>query len=153
MINSVVLVSGVQQSGSVIHVHMSILFQILFPFRWSHNIEQSSLCYTVGPCWLSIFVLFLFIYLFAYLFIYFWLCWVFTAAHGVSLVVVSGSYSLLWCVGFSLRWLLLLQSTDSRHADFSSCSTRASVVAAHGLSSCSLRALECRLRSCGVSAQ
>ena len=54
MINKAVLVSGVQQSDSVIHIHVSILFQILFPFRLSQNIEQSSLCYTVGPCWLSI---------------------------------------------------------------------------------------------------
>ena len=52
MINNVVLVSGVQQSDSVVHV--SILFQILFPFRLLQNIEQSLLCYTVGPCWLSI---------------------------------------------------------------------------------------------------
>ena len=36
-INNVVLVSGIQQSDSVIH--MSILFQILFPFRLLHNIE------------------------------------------------------------------------------------------------------------------
>ena len=53
MINDVVLVSGVQQSDSVIHIHASILFQILFPFRLLQNIEQSSVCYTVGPCWLS----------------------------------------------------------------------------------------------------
>ena len=52
MINNVVLVSGVQQSDSVIHV--SILFQILFPFRLLQNTEQISLCYTVGPCWSSI---------------------------------------------------------------------------------------------------
>ena len=50
LINNVVLVSGVQQSDSVIHIHVSILFQILFPFRLLHNTEQSSLCYTVGPC-------------------------------------------------------------------------------------------------------
>ena len=30
------------------------LFQILFPFRFSQNIEQSPLCCTAGPCWLSI---------------------------------------------------------------------------------------------------
>ena len=48
------LVSGVQQSDSVIHIHVSILFQIRFPFRLLHNIDQSSLCYAVGPCWLSI---------------------------------------------------------------------------------------------------
>ena len=54
MINSVVLVSGVQQSDSVIRIHVSVLFQILFPIRLSQSTEQSSLCYTVGPCWLSI---------------------------------------------------------------------------------------------------
>ena len=36
------------------HTRVSILFQILFPFKLLHNIEQSSLCYTVSPCWLSI---------------------------------------------------------------------------------------------------
>ena len=55
MINNVVLVSGVQQSDPVIHVHVSILFQILFPLRLLQNFEQSPLCYTVGPYWLSIF--------------------------------------------------------------------------------------------------
>ena len=50
MINSVVLVSGVQQSESVIHINVSVLFQILFPFMFLQNIEQSSLCYIVGPC-------------------------------------------------------------------------------------------------------
>ena len=54
MINNVVLVSGVQQSDSVTHIHTSILFQILFPFRLLQSIEQSSLCCTVGPCWLYI---------------------------------------------------------------------------------------------------
>ena len=33
---------------------------------------------------------------------------------GFSLVVASGGYPLLQCTGFSLRWLLLLQSTGSR---------------------------------------
>ena len=41
-----------------------------------------------------------------YLFIYFWLCWVFIAVHGLSLVVTSRGYSSLRCVRFSLRWLL-----------------------------------------------
>ena len=75
-----------------------------------------------------------YIYIFLiYLFIYFWLLWVFVAAHRLSLVVASWGYSLLWCMGFSLRWLLLLRSTGSRHRGFSSCGTRASVVVAHGL--------------------
>ena len=59
------------------------------------------------------------------LFFYFWLCWVFGAARRLPLVVVSGGYSLLRCVGFSLRWLLLLWSTDSTRAG--------SVVVARGL--------------------
>jgi len=54
LVNHVVLVSDVQHSDSVIHLHKSILFQILFPFRLLHNFEQNSLCCTVGPYWLSI---------------------------------------------------------------------------------------------------
>ena len=49
----------------------------------------------------------------------------FVAARGLSLVVVSGGYSSLQCVGFSLQWLLLLQSTGSR--------AQASVVSGTGL--------------------
>ena len=48
------LLQGVQQRDSVIHIRVSILFQILSPFRLLHNIEQSSLCYSIGPCWLFI---------------------------------------------------------------------------------------------------
>ena len=33
---------------------MSILPQTLLPSRLPHDIEQSFLCYTIGPCWLSI---------------------------------------------------------------------------------------------------
>ena len=54
LINNVVLVSGVQQSDSVIYIQVSILFQILLPFRLLCNIEQSSLCCIVGLCWLPI---------------------------------------------------------------------------------------------------
>ena len=36
------------------------------------------------------------------------------AVHGLSLVVVSGGYYSLQCAGFSLWWLLLLQSMGSR---------------------------------------
>ena len=36
------------------HIHIFILFLILFPFTFLQNIEQSSLCNTVNPCWLSI---------------------------------------------------------------------------------------------------
>ena len=42
MNNNVLLVSGVQPSGSVIHIHVSVLFQIPFPFRLLQNIEQKN---------------------------------------------------------------------------------------------------------------
>ena len=54
------------------------------------------------------------------LFTYLWLHWVFVAWHGLSLVAVSRGCASLLCVGSSLRWLLSLWSTGSRHADFSS---------------------------------
>jgi len=54
LINNVVIVSGAQQRDSAIHIHISILFQTPLPPRLPHNIEQSSLYYIVGPCWLSI---------------------------------------------------------------------------------------------------
>ena len=58
-------------------------------------------------------------------FLNFWLRWVFVAAHGLSLVVVSRVYSSLWCVA-------------SHGGGFSYCGPRAigtwaSVVVAHGL--------------------
>ena len=44
---------------------------------------------------------------------------------GLSLVAASGGYSSSRCMDFSLRWLLLLQSTGYRCAGFSSCDTQA----------------------------
>ena len=74
-----------------------------------------------------------------------------------SLSLVAGATLQLWCVDFSLRWLLLLWCADSRCVSFSSCSTQAlqlhhaacrfqnvSSVAA----SCSMQMLECELSSC-----
>ena len=78
-----------------------------------------------------------------------WLRWVFVAAHRLSLVAASGGYSLLWCAGFSLRWLFLLRSTGSRCMGFSSCGTRASVVVACGLQSTGSVVVAHRL-SCSV---
>ena len=61
--------------------------------------------------------------------------------HRLSLVAVIRVYSSLQSTGFSLQWLLSLQSTGSSCVGFSSCSTQAhelqlagSVVVAHGLS-------------------
>ena len=45
---------------------------------------------------------------FFFFLIYLWLHWVFVAVCGLSLVVASGGYSLLWCSGFSLQWLLFV---------------------------------------------
>ena len=50
-----VLISGVLQSDSLVHIHAFLLCEVPFPSRLLQNIEQSSLCYTVRPCWLSIF--------------------------------------------------------------------------------------------------
>ena len=59
------------------------------------------------------------------IFMYLQLHWVFIVAHSLSLVV-GGGYSLqLQCTGFSWWYLLLLQSTGSRHTGFSSRSSRA----------------------------
>ena len=60
-----------------------------------------------------------------YEFIYFGLQCIFIALPGLSLVSASGGYSLLWCMGFSLGWLLLGQSTVSGCTGFSSCETQA----------------------------
>ena len=43
----------------------------------------------------------------------------------LSLAAANGGYSCLQCSGFSLWRLLLLQSTDSRHLGYGSCSTQA----------------------------
>ena len=82
--------------------------------------------------------------MFIYLFIYLWLCWVFAAARGLSLVSVSGATlrcgaQAFHCGGFSCcgAWAL---------------GAWASVVVAHGLSSYGSQALECKLSSRGARA-
>ena len=107
-------------------------FDICIPWRTpdycckqytSNNIFQHS---NNSPVFCIHFFLFLFItksFFLIHLFIYFWLCWDFVAACGLSLVATSGGYSSWQCVGFSLKWLLLLWSTGSRHVGFSSCGT------------------------------
>ena len=54
LINNVVIVLGEQQRDSAIHILVSIFPQTPLPSRLPHNIEQSSLCVQVSPCWLSI---------------------------------------------------------------------------------------------------
>ena len=38
----------------IVYVFIPVLFHILFHYRLSQGIEYSSLCHTVGPCFLSI---------------------------------------------------------------------------------------------------
>ena len=45
------VVLGEQQKDSVIHIHVPSLHQTLLPSRLAHNIEQSSVCYTIHLCW------------------------------------------------------------------------------------------------------
>ena len=47
-INNVMIVSSAQQKDSAIHIHAFALPRTLLPSRLPHNIEQSSLCCTVG---------------------------------------------------------------------------------------------------------
>ena len=73
----------------------------------------------------------------------FWLRFVFVSARGISLVAESGGYSSLRCTGFSLRWLLLLQSMGSRRPGFSSCSTQAQSLRCEGSRAHRLQQLWC----------
>ena len=57
---------------------------------------------------------------------------------GFSLVVTSRGSSLATSTGFSLQWLLSLQSVGSDHMSFSSCSSQA---------------IESRLNVCGALVQ
>ena len=68
------------------------------------NIQHITICVSLF-CFLN----------FLFISFYFWLCWVFIAVRGLSLVVVSGGYSLLLCTGFLLQWFLFSGSTGSRH--------------------------------------
>ena len=88
--------------------------------------------------------LFYFLCLNIYLFIYLWLCWVFVAACGLSLVVAS-------------RATLRCSAWASHCGGFYCCvawalGARASVVVAGGLRSRGSRALEQNLSSCGAQA-
>ena len=52
--SNVVIVSGEQWRDSAIQIDISLLIQTALPSRLSHGTEQSSMCSTVGPCWLTI---------------------------------------------------------------------------------------------------
>ena len=84
------------------------------------------------------FFFFFYLFIFFFKFIYFWLHWVPIAVSGLSLVAASGGHSSSRYAGLPPWWPLLLWSTGSGHAGFSSCGSPA---------------LERRLSSCGARAQ
>ena len=47
-------VSGKQWRDSAVHIRVSILPQTPLPSRLPQNTEQSSMCCIIGPCWLTI---------------------------------------------------------------------------------------------------
>ena len=80
-----------------------------------------------------------------------WLCWVFVAAHGLSLVAESGGYASLWCSGLlsERQWQPHppVPASPPQQCGFSHCraqalDTRASVVTAHGLNSSGSKAVD-----------
>ena len=105
--------TGSRRAGSVVVAHGPSCSEAcgIFPDQGSNpyslhwQADSQPLRHQGSP----ILFLFLKINLFIYLFI-FWLCWVFVAVHGFSLVAVSGGF-------YSLR------STGSGPAGFSSCGT------------------------------
>lgn len=48
LIHNVVLVSAVEPGEPVIHILISTLFQVLFPYTSLQSIEKTSLCYIAG---------------------------------------------------------------------------------------------------------
>ena len=106
------------------HTHTHSHIQILFPF-FSYINGKSYYIYCSVSCSVCSTIYhghFFFLNLFIYLFL---------AALGLCCCVRAFSscsergYSSLRCVGFSLRWLLLLLSMGPRRAGFSSCGAQA----------------------------
>ena len=53
-LNTVVLIFAVQQCDCYMHIYIYIYiysYSYSFPYGLSQDVEYSSLCYTVGPCW------------------------------------------------------------------------------------------------------
>ena len=80
-----------------------------------------------------------------------------TGQPGNSQMGLMGLFLFIYLFIYGCIGSLLLLCWASHCGDFSCCGawalgTRASVIAAHGLSSCGSRALECRLSSCGTRA-
>ena len=94
--------AGLFRKSPVLVLQKEIWICLLFPAN-----------YVLGAFSLIIFFLFLKIC--------FWLCWVFIAVFGLSLVAVIGVTIQLRSEAFSLWWFLLLWNTGSMCMGFSSC--------------------------------
>ena len=125
-------------SSAFLSVFNGLVGNLLFHFKSIIGFLAVLILYWFLAVVLGITICFFFFLINLFYFIQFWLCWVFVAVCGLSLVAASGGSSSLWCAGFSLQRPFLLRSTGSRRAGFSSCGSRA---------------LEHRLSSCGVWAQ
>ena len=86
--------------------------------RWGNTLLCAAGCFLLYKC----------------LFIYFWLFWVFLAAGGQSLVVLSGGYSSAVVSRLITVTASLLCSTDSRELGLQKLLHVGSVVVVHGLS-------------------
>ena len=60
-----------------------------------------------------------------FFFFFFWLCWVFVAVKGLSLVVVSRGYSLVAMLGFLIVVASLVVERGLWSVGFSNCGTQA----------------------------
>ena len=67
----------------------------------------------------TVFFVFFFFFFLIYLCIYFWLCWVFVAVCGLSLVVLSRGYS--HCGAWSSAVVSFVAERSLGHVGFSSC--------------------------------
>ena len=112
LLNEVFPLLHVSPSLSVSVLTRFINFPILGPHSTTHLLE-------LRPQW----ILFLFLDRRLYFVICFGLHWIFVATYGLSVISGSVGYSLLGCSGFSLQWLLVLESTGSRACRLSSFAT------------------------------
>ena len=121
---------------STLYLGLSIHRREARIIHWQWGISQLSKTQAKGHSISKVCKKIIIIIFFQILFIYFGYAGS-SLLHRLSLVAGRGGYSLSQCTGFSLRWLLLLQSRGSRVS---------------GGSSCGLWALEHRLSSCGARA-
>ena len=131
----VLCVNSILSEKSILAVIPKWRVCFLFPAVSKFHFMLSLFCIIISR-WVHT-ALFLLIYLFC-----FWLCWVCTAAHGLSLVAESR--------GFSRRGARASHCGGFPRCRAQAAVTGASVAAARGLISCGLQALErAGLSSCG----